>query len=91
MSRYWSADDSMKVGETKISIPSENGLDYDPGNKVQFFIPPSTKFMDGRESYLEFNVKLSLPAGAVPTRLQLDNFTLNSKYDSRPSINLVDG
>lgn len=72
MSRYWSADDSMKVGETKISIPSENGLDYDPGNKVQFFIPPSTKFMDGRESYLEFNVKLSLPAGAVPTRLQLD-------------------
>ena len=72
MSRYWSTDDTMKVGETKISIPSENGLDYDPGNKVQFFIPPSTKFMDGRESYLEFNVKLSLPSGAVPTRLQLD-------------------
>ena len=72
MSRYWSADDSMKVGETKISIPSENGLDYDPGQKVQFFIPPSTKFMDGRESYLEFNVKLSLPSGGVPTRLQLD-------------------
>jgi hypothetical protein len=72
MSKYWSADDSMKVGETKISIPSENGLEYDPGNKVQFFIPPTTKFMDGRESYLEFNVKLSLPAGKAPTRLQLD-------------------
>lgn len=74
MSRYWSADDSMKVGETKISIPSENGLEYDPGNKVQFYIPPSTKFMDGRESYLEFNVKLSLPTagGTIPTRLQLD-------------------
>jgi hypothetical protein len=72
MSKYWTADDSMKVGETKISIPSENGLEYDPSNKVQFFIPPTTKFMDGRESYLEFNVKLSLPSGAVPTRLQLD-------------------
>ena len=72
MSKYWSADDSMKVGETKISIPSENGLEYDPGNKVQFFIPPTTKFMDGRETYLEFNVKLSLPAGKTPTRLQLD-------------------
>jgi len=72
MSKYWAADDSMKVGETKISIPSENGLEYDPSQKVQFFIPPTTKFMDGRESYLEFNVKLSLPSGGVPTRLQLD-------------------
>jgi hypothetical protein len=75
MSKYWSADDSMKVGETKVSIPSENGLEYDPGNKVQFFIPPTTKFMDGRESYLEFNVKISLPSGATPTRLQLDKCT----------------
>ena len=72
MSKYWSADDSMKVGETKISIPSENGLEYDPGAKVQFFVPPTTKFMDGRETYLEFNVKLSLPSGKDPTRLQLD-------------------
>ena len=74
MSRYWSADDSVKVGETKISIPSENGLDYSPGQKVQIFVDPSTKFMDGRETYLEFNLKLSLPTGAGvrPTRLQLD-------------------
>ena len=72
MSRYWSADDSVKVGETKISVPSENGLDYSPGNKVQIFVDPSTKFMDGRETYLEFNLKLSLPSGARPTRIQLD-------------------
>jgi hypothetical protein len=75
MSTYWRADDSMKVGETKISIPSENGLEYDAGQKVQFFVPPTTKFMDGRETYLEFNVKLSLPSGGVPTRLQLDKCT----------------
>jgi len=72
MSLYWSADDSVKVGETKISIPSENGLSYSPGQKVQIFVDPSTKFMDGRETYLDFNVKLSLPAGKTPTRLQLD-------------------
>ncbi len=72
MSLYWSADDSVKVGETKISIPSENGLDYSPGQKVQLFVDPSTKFMDGRETYLEFNVKLALPSGKAPTRLQLD-------------------
>jgi hypothetical protein len=31
--------------------------------------------MDGRETYLQFNVKLSLPSGATPTRLQLDKCT----------------
>lgn len=75
MSAYWSADDSARVGEKKISVPSENGLSYSPGQKVQIFVDPSTKFMDGRESYLQFNVKLSLPSGATPTRLQLDKCT----------------
>jgi hypothetical protein len=69
---YWKADDSVRVGETKISIPSENGLDYSPGQKIQLFVDPSTKFMDGRETYLECDFKIKLPIGAVPTRLQLD-------------------
>ena len=72
---YWSADSSVRVGETKISVPSENGLSYSPGQKVQIFVDPSTRFMDGRESYLKFNVKLSLPSGGTPTRLQLDKCT----------------
>lgn len=72
MSLYWSSDSSVRVGEKKVSVPSENGLSYSPGNKVQIFVDPSTRFMDGRESYLKFNVKLSLPAGRAPTRLQLD-------------------
>eukprot|EP01044_Picomonas_judraskeda_P008456 COSAG03_NODE_967_length_5166_cov_2.537991_4_plen_591_part_00 len=72
MSLYWSSDSSVRVGEKKISVPSENGLSYSPGNKVQILVDPSTRFMDGRESYLKFNVKLSLPSGRPPTRLQLD-------------------
>jgi len=75
MSAYWTADQSARVGEKKISVPSENGLSYSPGQKVQIFVDPSTKFMDGRESYLQFNVKLKLPAGGTPTRLQLDKCT----------------
>jgi hypothetical protein len=76
MSAYWSADNSVSVGEKKISVPSENGLSYSPGQKVQIFVDPSTKFMDGRETYLQFNVKLSLPSGGgTPTRLQLDKCT----------------
>ena len=72
MSAYWSADDSVRVGETKISVPSENGLSYSPGQKVQIFVDPSTKYIDGRECYLDFNIQLKLPAGKAPTRLQLD-------------------
>mgnify|MGYP003629972641 CR=1 FL=1 len=72
MSNYWSADNSVRIGETKISVPSENGLSYSPGQKVQIFVDPSTKYMDGKETYLEFNVQLSLPSGKAPTRLQLD-------------------
>ena len=69
---YWRADDAVRVGETKVSIPSENGLNYSPGQKVQLFVDSSTKFMDGRETYLDFNFKISLPSGRAPTRLQLD-------------------
>ena len=75
MSQYWKADSMMRVGEKKVSIPAEHGLSYSPGNKVQFFIDPSNKFIDGRETYLDFNVRLSLPSGGVPTRLQLDRCT----------------
>jgi len=69
---YWRVDDNVRVGETKISIPSENGLEYSPGQKVQLYVDPSTKFMDGRETYLDFNFQIKLPSGAKPTRLQLD-------------------
>lgn len=72
MSQFWKVDDSVRVGEKKISIPSENGLSYTAGQKVQIYVDPSTKFMDGRESYLQFNVLLNLPSGGTPTRLQLD-------------------
>ena len=75
MSQFWKVDDSVRVGERKISIPSENGLSYSPGQKVQIMVDPSTKFMDGRETYLDFNVKLKLPSGGTPTRLQLDKCT----------------
>jgi len=69
---YWRADDSVRVGETKVSIPSENGLEYSPGQKVQLYVDPSTKFIDGRECYLNLDFKIKLPVGGTPTRLQLD-------------------
>jgi hypothetical protein len=74
MSSYWSSDNVVQIGEEQVSIPTENGLSYSvkqSGRKVQLTIPPEIKFMDGKNSYLEFDLKIDQPFG-VPTRLQLD-------------------
>ena len=73
MSNYWRPDDIVQIGETKVEISSENGLSFSGGQKISLFIPPSVKFMDGKKSFLEFDLKLSLPSGEAPTLLQLDH------------------
>jgi len=79
MSSYWRNDEKIKVSQTQVSITSTNGQSYSgtagqSGRRVDFEIPPSVKFMDGKNSYLQFDVKLAVPAGEVPTRLHLDPF-----------------
>ena len=70
---YWTTDNVAQIGEQKVQIPSENGLSYTGGQKITLMIPPTVSMMDGKNSYLEFDVKLSaITAGGVPTLLQLD-------------------
>ncbi len=77
MSSYWRNDDKIKVSQTQVSVPSTNGLSYSgtagqSGRRVDFEIPSTIKFMDGKNSYLQFDVKVGLPTGRTPTRLHLD-------------------
>jgi len=77
MSSYWRNDAKIQVKQTQISVPSVNGQSYSgiagqSGRRVDFTIPPNVKFMDGQNSYLQFDIKLGI--GAIPTRLQLDPF-----------------
>ena len=88
MSSYWKTDDIVRIGETEVSVPSENGLSYSPGQKVSLFVPPSVKFLSGKDSYLEFDVKISLPAGLPPTRLQLDEMGASCLFQN---IRVYDG
>ena len=79
MSSYWRNDEKIKVSQTQVSIPSTNGQSYtgtagQSGRRVDFEIPPTVKFLDGKNTYLQFDIKLAVPAGATPTRLQLDPF-----------------
>jgi len=73
MSSYWGVDNTVQIGETKVEIPAENGLSFSGGQKVSFNIPADqVKFIDGKNSYFSWDVKIALPAGKTPTRLQLD-------------------
>jgi len=80
---YWRNDEKIGLSQTQVSVPSTNGQSYtgkagSGGARVDFEIPPNVKFLDGKNSYLQFKCKLSLPAATdtnkIPTRLQLDPF-----------------
>jgi len=88
MTSYWKTDDIVRIGETEVSVPSENGLSYSAGQKVSLFIPPSVKFLSGKDSYVEFDVKIKLPAGKKPTRLQLDEMGASCLFEN---VRVYDG
>lgn len=71
---FWEAKDLIPVGQKKVSIQSENGLEYSLGQKINFVIPASTGFMMPSETYLRMDVKVQCPADTAGemTRLQLD-------------------
>ena len=71
MSNFWTAEDRIPIGQTKVAVPAEHGLDYNPGQKIEFHIPSSVNFFQPKESYLKFDVLLSNPTSAK-TFLQLD-------------------
>ena len=75
MSSFFVSSDKIKVGQTDVSIPSENGLNYKSGGKIDLYIPPTSKFVDLSQSRLKFNVSFALPtisATSGALRLQLD-------------------
>mgnify|MGYP003647864146 CR=1 FL=1 len=77
MSSFWEAKDLIPIGQKKISIQAENGLEYSLGQKINFVIPASTGFMMPSETYLRMDVKVQCPADLAGrmTRLQLDGET----------------
>ena len=71
MATFWTSEDRIPIAQQKIAIPAEHGLDYNPGQKIEFNIPSSVDFFQPKESYLKFDVELSSSAVAK-TCLQLD-------------------
>ena len=68
---FWTSEDKIPIGQTQVAIPAEHGLDYNPGQKIEFHIPSSVNFFQPKESYLKFDVELSNPT-THKAFLQLD-------------------
>ena len=79
---YWSSEEKLPIGQTKVSIPSDNGLNYQGGQRIIFTIPDNLEYINPINSVLECDFKIDLPAqgeattdtdaGWTQTRLMLD-------------------
>ena len=70
---FWSSEDKVPISQTKVSIPSENGLSYSGGQQMIFTIPAGqVEYFNPINTALQFDFKITLPSGKSTTRLQLD-------------------
>ena len=70
---FFVADNKIPLKERYTVVPSSNGLSYDAQKLIEFFIPPTIKYFNPKNSYLEFDLEIKQPEGATyNTRLQLD-------------------
>lgn len=69
---FWTSEEKIPISQTKVSIPSDNNLSYSAGQKIVISVPPTVEYFNPVNSFLEFDALIALPAGAAPTRLQLD-------------------
>ena len=71
---FWASENKIAIGQTKVAIPSENGLSYSAGQKIDITIPREIQFFQPKESYLSLDVEISLPSNRPTTRLSLDEY-----------------
>tara|TARA_R110000824_G_scaffold256631_4_gene445637 strand:- start:1884 stop:3665 length:1782 start_codon:yes stop_codon:yes gene_type:complete len=72
-SNFWTADDKLPISQKSVSVPSANGLTYSGGQRISIEVPPTIEYIQPRECYLSFDIKIALPAAVQPTALQLDS------------------
>ena len=68
---FWRAENKIPIVQTSSAVTAENGLEFSENQIIRIDIPRTTKFIQPKESYLQFDFKIHQPAGEGPTRLQL--------------------
>ena len=76
MAEFFTADNKVSLDQTDIRISAENGLNFSQDQTIGIYIPPSVKYFSGKDTYLQFNAKISPDIdnanGSFATRLMLD-------------------
>ena len=70
--------DAVRIGQDSLLIPCKNGNQFTENNIIRFDIPRNVGFMDGANSYLEFEVEIGVPGqaeNAVQPCMMLDPLT----------------
>jgi len=57
--------DAVRIGQDSLLIPCKNGNQFVENNIIRFDIPRNVGFMDGANSYLEFEVEIGVPGQAA--------------------------
>lgn len=71
---FWRAESTIPIVQTSKAITALNGLNFEPGQELRIKVPPTTKFFQPNECYLQADIKLSGgTATGEATKLQLDS------------------
>lgn len=81
---FFVADNKIPIVQKSIGIPAINGLSYNPGQQIDFYIDPQqVKFFNPKNSYLSWDVKIQMPSD---TDGQLTKLVLDSHIGSQVVI-----
>ena len=71
---FWKAQNSIPIEQTSQSVPVLNGLNFSGGQELRIKVPPTTKFIQPKECYLQGDFQIQMPDQTThdATRLQLD-------------------
>ena len=72
---YWSVGDKVNIGQTDIEIKCEGSDQFKSSQVIGIFIPPSISFYSGRDTTLNFDIEIKVPAGDDPSKYTLDSVT----------------
>jgi len=69
---FWDADDLIPVGQRKISLKANTGVNYSPSQRIEIDIPATHGYILPNETELIMDCDINLPAGVPRSRVQLD-------------------
>mgnify|MGYP003632085883 FL=1 len=69
---FWKARSTIPIEQTSQSVPVLNGLSFSGGQELRIQVPPTTKFIQPKECYLQADFKIKMDTASPPTKLQLD-------------------